>query len=112
MSKPTIDKPGDFLAVLQAVRDYEARPVEWPALDWVFLANTTQDALLPFLKRACFDIGYRAGVRIGGYDTALQDATAPASALFEPVPDVVVVALRLHVLAPSRVQKGICDRVT
>ena len=106
MSKTHADNPSsDLLSVLQSLRDYEARSVDWPPIRWVFLANTTQDPLFPFIKHACYDIGFKADVRVGGYDTALQDATAAASPLFESPPDVVVVALRLHLLAPPLVDR-------
>ncbi len=105
MSKPNVSSGSDYVSVLEAVREYETRSADWPLLRWAFLSNTTQEPLLPFLRRLCFDIGHRAEVRVGGYDTALQDAADPSAELFTPPPDIVVVALRLHVLAPALVDR-------
>ena len=86
--------------MLETVRDREGT-AQLPRLRWALLSNTTQEPLRPFLKQLSYDIGCDADVWIGGYDTALQDATAPECANA----DVVVVALRLQVLAPSLVDR-------
>src|SRR5438309_1881850 len=72
-----------------------------PRLRWALLSNTTQDPLRPFLAQTSRAIGFDADVWIGGYDTALQDATAPECANA----DVAVIALRLQVLAPALVDR-------
>jgi FkbH-like protein len=79
---------GDYLAALKSAQAVAA--AETPTIRWAFLANTTQEPLLPFVSQACRAIGYGVDTWIGGYDTALQDATQPAVANA----DVVVVALR------------------
>lgn len=100
MLKPNTDNRPDYVSMLEAVREHE-RIAGLPRLRWALLSNTTQEPLRPFLKQLCYDIGYGAEVWIGGYDTALQDATAAPCA----VADVVVVALRLHLLAPALVDR-------
>ena len=77
------------------------RTAHLPRLRWALLSNVTQEPLRPFLKQLCYDIGFDADVWVGGFDTALQDATAPECA----TADVVVVALRLQVLAPALVDR-------
>ena len=86
--------------MLETVRDRE-RTAELPRLRWTLLSNTTQEPLRPFLKQLCYDIGFDADIWIGGYDTALQDAASPERG----DADVVVLALRLHVLAPALVDR-------
>jgi FkbH-like protein len=95
----------DYLSVLAAVRAYEARPIEWPPIAWAVLSNTTVEPFEPFLKRLCYDAGFQARIAVGGYDTVLQDALDPSSAVFAGRPSVVVVALRLHGLAPALVER-------
>jgi FkbH-like protein len=86
--------------MLESVRDRE-RSSQLPPLRWALLSNVTQDPLKPFLKQVSLDTGFDADVWIGGFDTALQDASADDCANA----DVVVVALRLHVLAPALVER-------
>lgn len=85
--------------MLETVRAREQSNL--PAISWALLSNATQDPLKPFLKQRCFDIGFDANVWIGGYDTALQDASSGECA----AADVVVIALRLQVLAPALVDR-------
>lgn len=98
MSKPNADNGPGYLSMLEAVREH-ARSAEWPRIRWAMLSNTTQEPLRPFLKQLCYDIGFEADVWIGGYDTALQDASVSAAA----DADVIVIALRLQLLAPALV---------
>ncbi len=86
--------------MLETVRDRE-RNAQLPRLRWALLSNTTQEPLRPFLKQLCYDLGYDADVWIGGFDTALQDASSAECAAAE----IVVIALRLQVLAPSLVDR-------
>ena len=72
-----------------------------PHLGWALLSNTTQEPLRPFLAQLGHDLGFDVDVWIGGYDTALQDASAAPCA----AADVVVIALRLQVLAPVLVDR-------
>lgn len=97
MSKSSHDKDSGFLSILESVR--EPRTEQYPALRWAMLSNTTQEPLRPFLKQLCYDIHYDADLWLGGYDTALQDANGSECGQA----DVVVIALRLHVLAPALV---------
>src|SRR5262245_2159668 len=90
--------------MLESVRDRGGADA-LPALRWALLSNTTQEALRPFVQQASRDLGFDADVWIGGYDTALQDATAPECA----AADVVVVALRLQGLAPALVDRFVAQ---
>jgi hypothetical protein len=99
LSKPA-DKSSDYVSMLETVRDRE-RSAPLPPLRWALLSNVTQAPLEPFLKQLCYEIGFDADIWIGGYDTALQDATAAECANA----DVVVVALRLQLLAPPLVDR-------
>jgi FkbH-like protein len=86
--------------MLETVRDRE-RAAPLPRLRWALLSNTTQEPLRPFLKQLCYDVEFDADIWIGGYDTALQDAASAECA----GADVVVLALRLHVLTPALVDR-------
>ena len=99
MSKQ-VDKSSDYVTMLETTRD-RGRTAHLPRLRWALLSNVTQEPLRPFLKQLCYDIGFDADIWVGGFDTALQDATAPESANA----DVVVVALRLQALAPALVDR-------
>jgi FkbH-like protein len=95
-----VDKSSDYVTMLETTRD-RGRTAHLPRLRWALLSNVTQEPLRPFLKQLCYDIGFDADIWVGGFDTALQDATAPESANA----DVVVVALRLPALAPALVDR-------
>jgi FkbH-like protein len=86
------------LVSIEAVKEQAAATT---VVRWALLSNTTQEPLRPFLKERCLEIGYAADVWVGGYDTALQDAASAECA----AADVIVVALRLHVLAPPLVDR-------
>jgi FkbH-like protein len=86
--------------MIETMRDRE-RTAQLPRLRWALLSNVTQEPIKPLLTQLCYDIGFDADVWIGGYDTALQDATAAECANA----DVVVIALRLQVLAPALVDR-------
>jgi FkbH-like protein len=100
LSKPNTDSGPDFVTMLESARLHDGGAA-LPSLRWALLGNTTQDPMRPFLTQLSRDIGYSADIWIGGYDTALQDASAAACA----AADVVVVALRLQVLAPALVNR-------
>jgi FkbH-like protein len=100
LSKPNADNRSEYVSMLESAQD-AGRAAHLPPLRWALLSNTTQEPLRPFLKQLCFDIGYDADIWIGGYDTALQDASAPQCANA----DVVVVSLRLQLLAPALVDR-------
>jgi FkbH-like protein len=98
LSKPNADNGPGYLSMLEAVQEH-ARTAAWPRLRWAMLSNTTQEPLRPFLKQLCYDIGFEADVWIGGYDTALQDASLSECS----GADAVVIALRLQLVAPALV---------
>jgi len=86
--------------MLESARQHDRGP-SLPSLRWALLGNTTLDPMRAFLTQFSREIGYTADIWIGGYDTALQDASAPACA----GADVVIIALRLHALAPALVNR-------
>ncbi|HRY28802.1 MAG TPA: HAD-IIIC family phosphatase, partial [Elusimicrobiota bacterium] len=90
-----------YADVLKQLKEYESRNEERPVIRWSFLSNVTLDMLFPYVKLLCFEAGLRPQIAVGGYDTALQDASNGKSGLYAAPPDVCVVALRLESLAPA-----------
>jgi len=65
------------------------------------LRNYAVEPFLPILKHCCYAAGLQPQLRIGGYDTVMQEILDPLSPTLEPAPDIVLLCLLLEHLDPS-----------
>ncbi len=74
------------------------------AIRYAILRNITVEPGLPAaIKVAAAQTGLKAAVHLGEFDAAQQEAGDAAGPIYGFKPDVIVVALRLHTLAPRLV---------
>ena len=97
------DDSRTLTSILAAVSAWEREqsPPARPVVDIAILRNYAVEPFLPILKHCCYASGLEPRLRVGGYDTVMQEILDPRAPVLEPAPDIVLLCLLLEHLDPA-----------
>ncbi len=100
------EQPTLARTIAAARRLEAARDERLPAVRYAILRNMTLEPGLPAsVAIETARLGMNASVYLGDFDNVQGDVYDARSSLYESAPDMIIVALRLHVLAPRLVHE-------
>jgi len=100
MKNPDIDKI-EFSEIIKQVRNFENDNIDRDPLKIVFLRNITLETVIPFLKYSCYINNLKLNVEMGDYNNIIGEVMEKNSSLFNYLPDIIVICLKLDVLSEN-----------